>query len=164
MTDLLNAHWATPLSAVEGARCRHCTATSSRPCGFSGFDAAAAATLYPVGPAPDGQDEAYLMPLIEHFNRERHGSTHPTVLSTLLVTDHYRPLVQRTWDLVWRCKDLDVTHAEARSVPRRWRVDREAYARNVDCFAHNGRRRMRQTPVGPRCSSGTSEARRLLEA
>ena len=48
MTDLMNEHWATPLSAVERQSLPALAAYIDPPEGISGFDAAAAAEMTPV--------------------------------------------------------------------------------------------------------------------
>src|SRR5205823_5925223 len=59
---------------------------------------------------------------------------------------HYRPLLFRTWDLLWRCRDREMTYPESPSVVRRWDEDRRAYTAHMDWMAKSGLRRTRQTP------------------
>jgi hypothetical protein len=148
LTDLMNSHWATPQSAPERQSLPALDAFIDPPSGANGFDAAVTAEMCPVGPVPDADDEQSLMPLVERFNASRKGRTDPAVVGPLLtaITDHYRPLLRRTWDVLWRCRDREAAVAEARSVGRRWDVDRDAYTRHMDWLARNGLRRTRQTP------------------
>jgi hypothetical protein len=167
LTDLMNAHWATPQSAVERQSLPALDAFIDPPCGASGFDAAAAAELRPVGPLPDGDDEERLIPPVERFNAVRNGKTDPAVVGRLLapIIDHYRPLVRRAWDLLWRCRDREAALPEAPSVGRRWDVDRNAYTRHIDWLARNGLRRTRQSPrQAATILRNLEEAGRLLEA
>jgi hypothetical protein len=167
LTDLLNAHWATPQSAAERQSLPALAAFIDPPPGVTGFDAAATAELCPVGPAPDGEDEKRLMPLVERFNLDRKKSTDAAVIRPLLapIADHYRPLLRRTWDLLWRCRDRELALPEARSVGRRWDADRDAYTRHIDWLARNGLRRTRQTPRQAATTlRNLEEAGRLVEA
>jgi hypothetical protein len=167
MTDMLNAHWATPQSAAERQSLPALLAFIDPPPGVAGFDAAAAAELYPVGPAPDGDDDERLMPLVERFNLDRRRSTDPAVVRPLLapIAGHYAPLLRRAWDLVWRCRDREALLPEARSVARRWDADRDAYTRHVDWLIRNGLRRTRQTPRQAATTlRNLEEAGRLVEA
>jgi hypothetical protein len=167
LTDLMNAHWATPQSAVERQSLPALHAYIDPPSGTSGFDAAAAAEAHPVGPLPDCDDEENLIPLVERFNAARNGKTNPAVVGPLLapIIDHYRPLVRRAWDLLWRCRDREGAHPEAHSVGRRWDVDRNAYTRHIDWLDRNGLRRTRQSPRQAATTlRNLEEAGRLLEA
>jgi hypothetical protein len=148
LTDLLNDHWVTPQSPLERQSLAALDAYIDPPAGEHGFDAAARAEEYPVGPVPDGEDDERLYPLVEHFNAARAGHTDPSVVGPLLgpIEDHYRPRVRRTWGLLWRCRDREAAFPEARSVPRRWDEDRDAYTRHMDWLARSGLRRTRQTP------------------
>ncbi len=167
MTELMNDHWATPLSAGEKESLSALDAFIEPPTGVGGFDAAADAELCPVGPVPDGEDDECLMPLVEQLNAARNGSTEPVGIAPLLkpIMDHYRPLLRRTWDLLWRCRDREATVLEARSVGRRWDVDRDAYTRHVDWMNRNGLRRTRHTPRQAAMTlRNLEEAGRLVEA
>jgi hypothetical protein len=116
--------------------------------GQHGFEAAALAERYVVGPLPSGEDDEKLDPLVEQFHKRRGSRTDPKVIAPLLapIEDHYRPLVRRTWELLWRCRDRELTLPEARSVARRWDEDRQAYTAHMDWMARGGLRRTRQTP------------------
>jgi hypothetical protein len=167
LTALMNAHWATPQSAFERQSLPALDAFIDPPSGTSGFDAGAAAELHPVGPLPDGDDEKHLIPLVEQFNAAREGKTDPAVVNPLLapILDHYRPLVRRAWDLVWRCRARETALPEAPSVGRRWDVDRIAYTRHIDWLARNGLRRTRQSARQTATTlQNLEEAGRLLEA
>jgi hypothetical protein len=167
MTDLMNAHWATPQSESERASLSALDAFIEPSAGLNGFDAAAAAELCPVGPIPDGEDDERLMPLVEKFNAARNGSTDPALIAPLLVpiAEHYRPLLRRTWDLLWRSRDREVELAEGSSVARRWDADRDAYTRHMDWMNRNGLRRTRQTPRQAATTlRNLEESGRLVEA
>src|SRR5262249_10225273 len=76
-----------------------------------------------------------------------------------------RPLVEFTWELLWRCQDREAAFVEARSVARRWDTDRDAYTRHVDWLAQVGLRRTRQTPRQAALTMHElEEAGRLVEA
>lgn len=167
ITDLMNDHWATPQSQVERQSLPALDAFVDPPAGTSGFEAAAAAELLPVGPVPDGDDEERLMPLVERFNTARAGKTDPATIAPLLppIMAHYRPLLRRAWDLLWRCRDREVFLPESRSVGRRWDSDRDAYTRHVDWLARHGLRRTRQTPrQAANTLRNLEETGRLVEA
>jgi hypothetical protein len=148
LTDLLNDHWATPRSPLERRSLAALDAFIDPPTGQHGFDAAARAEGQPVGPVPAGEDDERLAPLVDLFNKGRGGSTDSGVVGRLLgpIEDHYRPLVRRTWDLLWRCRGREAAFPEAPSVARRWDEDRDAYTAHVDWLAQGGLRRTRQTP------------------
>src|SRR5262249_959277 len=118
------------------------------PAGQHGFDAAARAEEHPVGPVPTGENDEQLWPLLERFNQHRGDSTAPAIVKPLLgpIMEHYRTLVRRTWELLWRCRAREAAFAEASSVGRRWDEDRDAYTRHIDWLANGGLRRTRQTP------------------
>jgi len=148
MTELMNTHWATPQSALERQSLPALDAFVDPPAGGDGFVAAALAELSPVGPVPEGADDRLLIPLVDAFNTARAGRTEPQVVAPLLqpIVAHYRPLLLRTWDLLWRCRDREALLPEAPSVGRRWDADRYAYTRHMDWMARSGLRRTRQTP------------------
>lgn len=149
LTDILNAHWATPLSDLERMSLSALDAYIEPPHGMHGFNAAAVAEREPVGPTADGDDEARLEPLVEEFNATRAGSTDPAVVAPLFapLEGHYRPHVERTWELLWRCRDREAAWPEAASAERRFQEDRDAYTRHMDWLVEGGgRRRTRQTP------------------
>lgn len=167
LTDLMNVHWASPQSDVERQSLPALDAFIDPPADLSGFDAAASAEMFPVGPVPDGDDDERLMPLVERFNSARDKRTDPAVVRPLLgpITDHYRPLLRRAWDLLWRSHEREAQYPEARSVPRRWDVDRDTYTRHIDWLARNGLRRTRQTPRQAAMTlRNLEEAGRLVEA
>jgi hypothetical protein len=148
LTNLLNAHWATPQSPLERQSLAALDAYIDPPAGLHGFDAATHAEELPVGPVPSGDDDERLAPLVVRFNERRAGSTAPAVVGPLLrsIEAHYRPMVERCWGLLWRCRDREARLPEARSVGRRWDKDRDAYTRHMDWLARGGLRRTRQTP------------------
>jgi hypothetical protein len=148
LTDLLNEHWATPLSPLEAQSLAALDAWIEPPTGEHGFDAVARAEGRPIGPVPDGDDDERLYPLVERFNQRRGTSTDLAIVRPLLgpIEAHYRPLVEHTWRLLWRCRDREAAFPEAPSVLRRWEEDREAYTRHIDWLARGGLRRTRQTP------------------
>lgn len=167
LTDLLNQHWMTAQSEVERQSLPALDAFLDPPDGVHGFEAAALVEDASVGPVPTGDDDESLAPLVERFNERRSNRTDPAVVQPLLrpIADHYRPLVQRAWDLLWQCRDREVTFTEAPSVERRWAEDRQAYTAHIDWMARGGLRRTRQTS---RQAATTlrrlEEAQRLLEA
>jgi hypothetical protein len=167
LIDLLNQHWMTAQSEVERQSLAALDAFLDPPEGVHGFEAAARVEDASVGPIPAGDDDERLGPLVERFNERRSNRTDPAFVQPLLgpIADHYRPLVQRAWDLLWRCRDREATFTEAPSVERRWAEDRQAYTAHIDWMARGGLRRTRQTS---RQAATTlrrlEEAQRLLEA
>jgi hypothetical protein len=148
LTGLLGSHWATAQTELERASLPALDAFIEPPAGVHGFHAAARAELRPAGPVPAAEDDQRLEALVEAFNARRAGRTDPAAIRPLLrpIADHYRPLVARTWTLVWRCLDRERPWPEAPSVARRWAADRQAYTDHVDWTTRDGRRRTRQTP------------------
>jgi hypothetical protein len=167
LTDLLNDHWMTSQSGLERQSLVALDAFIDPPAGRHGFDAAAEVEDRSVGPVPAGEEDERLAPLVERFNKARGARTAPAVVRPLLgpIEGHYRPLVGRAWDLLWRCRGREAKVPEAPSVGRRWDEDREAYTRHIDWMARGGLRRTRQTP---RQAAATlrqlEEGRRLLAA
>jgi hypothetical protein len=147
LTDLLASHWATSQSPMERLSLAALNAFISPPKGIHGFHAAATEEHQAVGPVPAGEDDERLDPLVSEFNQHRGKSTDPSVVKRLLppIETHYKPLVQRTWDLLWECRGREMSWPEAASVSRRWDLDREAYTQHIDWTARDGRRRTRQT-------------------
>jgi hypothetical protein len=147
LTDLLGAHWATPQSELERASLPALDAFIDPPGGVHGFHAAAVAELRPAGPLPAAEDDQRLEALVEEFNGRRAGRTDLATVRPLLrpIAGHYRPLMARTWELVWRCMERERGWPEAPSVDRRWAADRQAYTDHIDWTARDGRRRTRQT-------------------
>jgi hypothetical protein len=146
MDALLRDHWETPQSSVERGSLAALDAWIAPPAGTHGFSAAAAAERRPVGPTP-GTDDERLEPLVAAFHRARGGSTDPGTIAPLLppLERHYGALLGNTWNLVWRALDRERAVPEARSVARRWAVDREDYTRHMDGLELGIRRRARQT-------------------
>jgi len=140
-------HWATAQTEFERASFQALDAFIAPPAGMSPFDAAAEAELHPAGPLPASEEDQTLEPLVEAFNLARAGRTESAVVQPLLVpiASHYRPLVERTWRLIWRALERERAYTEALSVPRRVDEDRLAYARHIDWTAAGGFRRTRQT-------------------
>lgn len=147
MTELLADHWATPQSDLERGSLAALDAYID-PGRLHGFMAAAAAEQDPLGPVPDRGDDVQLEPLLGAFNERRSGRTDAATVRPLLapIVEHYRPLVRRTWDLMWRCFERELEWPEAASVGRRWTDDRDAYLAHIDWIVQNGHRRTRQTP------------------
>ncbi len=148
LTDLMNDHWITSQSEMERQSLPALDAFIDPPDGVHGFDAATQVEDDSIGPVPAGDKDELLAPLVERFNKLRGGSTAQRVIKPLLasIEDHYRPLVQRAWDRLWRCRDREAKFAEASSVARRWVEDREAYTAHIDWMTKSGLRRTRQTP------------------
>jgi hypothetical protein len=167
LTDLMNDHWMTSQSDVERQSLAALDAFIDPSDGIHGFDAAASVEDNSIGPVPAGEEDESLAPLVERFNKQRGDRTAPTVIKPLLgpIEDHYRPLVRRAWDLLWRCRDREARFTEAPSVERRWLEDREAYTAHMDWMARSGLRRTRQTPRQAAMTlRELEEAQRLLEA
>jgi hypothetical protein len=167
LTDLLNDHWMTSQSEMERQSLAALDAFIDPPEGVHGFDAAALVEDNSIGPVPAGEDDERLAPLVERFNNLRTDRTAPTFVKPLLgpIEDHYRPLVQRAWDLLWRCRDREFKFTEASSVERRWDKDREAYTAHMDWMARGGLRRTRQTPRQAAMTlREQEEAQRFLDA
>lgn len=167
LTELLNDNWMTSQSDMERQSLPALDAFIDPPRGVHGFHAAARVEDNSIGPVPGGDDDERLGPLVERFNKLRGNRTAASVVKPLLapIEDHYRPLVRRAWDLLWRCRDREVGFPEAPSVARRWVDDRQAYTAHMDWMARSGLRRTRQTP---RQAATTlrklEEAQRLLDA
>jgi hypothetical protein len=148
LTDLLNAHWATPLSPTERQSLAALDAYIDPPPGLHGFHAATEAERTPAGPVPGAKDDERLDALVDQFNARRAGSTDPAIVGPLLarIEDHYRELTRPVWGLLWRCCHRELKHPEAPSVTRRWDEDRRAYTTHMDWMAAGGLRRTRHTP------------------
>jgi hypothetical protein len=167
MTDLMNAHWATPQSSFERQALPALDAFIEPPAGQCGFEAAGRSELEPIGPMADGEAEERLMPLVERFNADRKRSTDPAIIAPLRapIEKHYQPLLSRAWELLWRCRDRELTFPEAASVGRRGDADRDAYTRHIDWLNRVGLRRTRQSPrQAAMMFRNIEEAGRLLEA
>jgi hypothetical protein len=167
LTDLLGAHWATSQSEFEQHSLAALDAFIDPPDGMHGFEAASLAERHSVGPVPAGQDDELLDPLVEQLNKRRGGCTDPSTIASLLrpIEAHYRPLVRRTWDLVWACQERELSHPEAPSVSRRWDEDRRAFTAHIDWMTRGGLRRTRQTPRQAALTlRNMEEAKRLLDA
>lgn len=147
MTDLTREHWVTALSEYEAASLSALDAYVQPPPGVHGFHAATQAEAAPVGPQPEGEMDAEVEPLVDAFNEARAKRTEPKVVLPLLgpITEHYTPLVQHTFELIWRVHERERATPEAPSVQRRFDVDCDAYIRHIDWTNTVGRRRTRQT-------------------
>jgi hypothetical protein len=145
--ELVAEHWATPQTEFERSSLPALDAFVDPPAGLSGFDAAALAELTTIGPTPSGEDDRDLDPLVADFNAARARRTEAAVVEPLLgpIIEHYRPLVTRSWELIWRSLRRERDIPEARSVPRRWDVDRREYVGHIDWVNVSGRVRTRQT-------------------
>jgi hypothetical protein len=147
LTDLMNRHWATAQSPGERLSLAAVNAYIAPPSGVHGFVAAAQAERDTVGPTPSRECDEPIEPLVSEFNRLRAGRTEAVVVAPLLkpIKAHYRPLVARTWMLLWDCRERELAWPEAPSVARRLEVDRDAYTQHIDWVGQDGRRRTRQT-------------------
>ena len=147
LSELLQSHWATAQTDLERGSLAALDAFIAPPAGMHGFDAAVAAELDNVGPLPDGDDDTAVEPLVGELNAARVGRAEPRVVKPLLVPieAHYRPLVERSWRLLWRCLERERAYPEAASCERRVEVDQEEYTRHIDWTESVGRRRTRQT-------------------
>lgn len=148
LTELLSDHWATPQSELERHSLAALDAYIEPPAGMNGFDAAALVEQHALGPLPAAVDDERLEPLLEEFNARRARSTRPTIVTPLLgaIESHYRLLINRTWKLIWRCRNRELQYNEAPSVGRRWEEDRLAYTNHLDWLHDGGLRRTRHTP------------------
>jgi hypothetical protein len=167
LTDVLNEHWMTSQSGLERQSLAAMDAFIEPPAGTHGFDAAAAVEDESVGPLPAAEKDEALGPLVQRFNEARAGRTDAATVKPLLapIEAHYRPMVRRAWDLLWRCRDREIRVREAPSVARRWQEDRDAYTRHIDWIARGGLRRTRHTPrQAAMLMRRMEEAQRLLEA
>ena len=147
LTEILRDHWATAQTDLERGSLAALDAFIEPPPGVHGFDAAAAAELETVGPLPDGDDDAAVEPLVREFNAARAGRADAMTVTELLgpIAAHYRPLVERSWRLLWRCHERERAYPEAASCTRRLAGDCEAYTQHIDWTVAVGRRRTRQT-------------------
>jgi hypothetical protein len=147
MAELLRRHWATAQTDLERGSLAALDAFIDPPPGVHGFDAAAAAELETVGPLPDGDDDTAVEPLVREFNESRAGRADRGTVGRLIgpIAAHYRPLVERSWQLLWRCLERERAYPEAPSCARRLPGDRDAYTRHIDWTVSGGRRRTRQT-------------------
>lgn len=147
LAGLVADNWATAQTPFERASFEAIEAFMNPPTGTSPFDAAAEAELHPAGPLPASEEDEALAPLVEAFNLARAKQTDPAIVGPLLapITAHYRPLVMRTWNLIWRALARERAYREAPSVGRRWDEDRLAYTSHIDWMAQGGLRRTRQT-------------------
>jgi hypothetical protein len=167
LTDLLNSHWATPLSQLERQSLAAVDACIEPPDGLDGFAAATLAERDAVGPLPAGEDDEKLDRLLDRFNRSRGDRTDPAVVTPLLapIEAHYLPMTRRTWRLLWRCRERELRYPEAASVARRWEEDRLAYMAHMEWMAQSGLRRTRQTArQASMALRSLEEAQRLVEA
>jgi len=172
VADLVAMHWATEQSEFERASLtaldayvdpvhspawewerRHRTADAAWEWeaarrGAHGFDAAALAERFAIGPLPDGEDDRRLAPLVDKFNVQRDGCKELAVVGPLLgpIHDHYRPLLDRAWELLWHALARERAYPEASSVGGRWHADVDAYSWYLDWLATDKRPRTRQTP------------------
>jgi hypothetical protein len=147
LSELMQAHWVTAQTDLERASLAALDAFIDPPTGVHGFIAAAQAEMESVGPIPSGEEDTMLEPLVETFNRQRAGRTDLIIVRPLLgpIEAHYRPLIQRTWTMLWRCFERERAFPEAPSCERRVNVDCEEYTRHMDWTASVGRWRTRQT-------------------
>jgi hypothetical protein len=167
LTQLMNAHWATAQSAMERLSLGALDAFIEPPMGIHGFHAAVSQERDVVGPVPAAEDDQRLEPLLKEFNRLRDGRTDPATITPLLfgIEEHYRPLIERAWELVWRCWNREASCDEAPSTQRRWETDCEEYTNHIDWLAEDGRRRTRQTPrQAAMLLRNLEEAKKLLDA
>ncbi len=148
MTELMTGNWATGQSNVERQSLNALDAYIDPPEGMRGFDAAVIAEELSVGPLPRGEDDEKLEPLVQKFNDVRGGETSPAIVGPLLglIAVHYAPLLQRAWQVVWRCFRREAAFEEAPSCERRWFEDCRAYSSHMDWVElTGGRRRTRKT-------------------
>ena len=136
-----------PLSDFEKQSLAALNAYVAPPADVNGFFAAVEQERETVGPAPSGEDDERLEPLVREFHIRRADRTDGPTIRPLLrpIEIHYRPLVERTWSKTWDARDREAAWAEAASVERRWDADRETYTRHMDWILQDGRTRTRQT-------------------
>jgi hypothetical protein len=115
LTDVLNDHWMSAQSELERQSLAAVDAFIEPPGALNGFEAAARVEDDSVGPIPGAEDDERLEPLIEEFNELRRGRTTRDVVEPLLgpIEDHYRPLVERAWSVLWRCRHREAKFSEA---------------------------------------------------
>jgi hypothetical protein len=148
LTELLAAHWATPLSGLESASLGALDGYIEPPSGLHGFEAAAAAEMESIGPVPSGEDDSMLEPLVGAFNAARAGRVDRSTVEPLLrpIVGHYGPRIDRGWVLVWKCLSRELAFAEADSCSRRFREDCHRYSEHMEWLGRGGLRRTRETP------------------
>lgn len=146
LDELLQQHWVTPQSAFERASLGALDAFIEPPPRVHGFHAAEQAERISIGPLP-GDEDRVVADLMDVFNAARDGSTAPKKVAPLLkpIEQHYLPLLQRTWTLLWRVLERERLHPEAASVGRRWDVDRDEYTWHLNFLKSGFRRRTRQS-------------------
>jgi hypothetical protein len=149
-TDLLNSHYATSMSSYELGSLSAIDAWIAPRRGVHGFEAAERAERQAVGPTPDPKDAERIYKAIMEFNAARAGSREPALVRRLVepIRAIYEPMVQDTWDLVWKVVDRERQTDEASSVGRRVLEDRIEYARHMVWMdgPADGRVRTRQDP------------------
>jgi len=147
LDGLLDEHWGMALNATERSNLAALDAFIEPPAGVHGHLAAAQAELEPLGPRPDAEQDARVEPLIQDFHRRRKGSTSPRVVESLLspIREHYRELLERTWETSWRCLERERGWPQARHVPERMEADRREYSFHMEGVEAQIRRRSRRT-------------------
>jgi hypothetical protein len=147
MSDVVAHHWVTPQTEFERASLPALEAFIEPPAGMDPFEAAAQAEVRPIGPLPTDWDDETVEPLVRALNGARGRSAEAAIVAPYLkpIEDHYRPLLQKGWDLTWHAIERERDVPEARYVDRRQEMDRRRYSWQMDWVAQGGRRRTRQT-------------------
>ncbi|MEV6260295.1 hypothetical protein AB0M42_05980 [Streptomyces sp. NPDC051784] len=176
-TDLLNRHWATGQSSLEGQHLGALLAWLDPRDGLPGAEAALRAELErdgagqllcpPAGPATDPAfDNRLLAPAIERFDRARtalaaaeDGLDADTRLGELrdaerAIRSLLEEVMRPTWDAVWRGLDLLRELPEGARTEDRWTRDRWSFT------AHRDRVRAGEPPQ-PRRDDAVTAAQKL---
>jgi hypothetical protein len=147
MAEVVAQHWVTAQTEFERASLPALEAFIEPPPGIDPFEAAAQAEIRPIGPLPTDWDDEAVEPLVRRLNEARGRSAQEEVVAPFLkpIEDHYRPLLQKGWDLTWHAIERERDFPEAKYVDRRRDMDRRRYTWQMDWVAQDGRRRTRQT-------------------
>jgi hypothetical protein len=163
MSQFLRQHYATSMSSYEAGSLAALEAWIDPPAGSTGAQAAAVAEQSVVGPALSPQDAQEVSRLMEIFDDRRQRSIEPEVYEPLLgaLRNFYSARTDRTWQLLWNAVDRERQIPPARSVVRRERSDRIAYAGHMAWMSGGAEGRIR---ARPHLRSNIIEKRRLEDA
>lgn len=146
LTDLINEHWAIELSGEESQSLPVLDAYLNPPPGSTGFavvESLEQSQLHTIGPHPTSLEDDPLQALLDQFKQVRQQA--PISLALPPIAAHYRPLLERTWELNWRCFHREDQRPPARYVDRRWQEDVRYYQQQVKHLMDGGRIRTRPT-------------------
>ena len=145
LTALLNDHWATPLSDEESLSLPALDAWVDPPTGQTGWEAAWAAEVLPMGPLAAATSDAQLDRLLGERRDAQDGSRKAKEADR----DIARLLsgwLDAPWHLLWRCVEREREQPEAAHVQRRVQSDIGAYTAHLDWqIRAGGLRRTRHT-------------------